>query len=93
MRAPHTWYRHLYPWYDKTRPLWQVLRYRSLWMWMSFAASNVAVRTLQPMIVDMIARRAIELYSGRLTARISKRLDPLDEVGCVDEGPEIPNLY
>jgi hypothetical protein len=35
-------------------------------MWASLAVSNVTIRTLQPAIIDLIARRAIELYSGRL---------------------------
>jgi hypothetical protein len=48
-------------------------------MWMSFAASNVAVRTLQPMMIDIIAQRAIELYSGRLAARSVEPPPPLDE--------------
>jgi hypothetical protein len=37
-------------------------------MWASLAASNVAVRTLQPAVIDIIARRTMELYSGRLAA-------------------------
>jgi len=79
VKTLHIWYRHVYPWHDKTRPIWQALRYRSPWMWMSFAASNVAVRTLQPMMIDIMARRAIELYSGRLAARSVKPVPPLDE--------------
>jgi hypothetical protein len=35
-------------------------------MWASVAVSNVAARTLQPAVIDIIAKRAIDLYSGRL---------------------------
>jgi len=37
-------------------------------MWASLAVSNVAVRALQPAVIDIVARRAMELYSGRLLA-------------------------
>jgi hypothetical protein len=66
LKTLQTWYSRLYPWYSTTRPVWQVARYRSPWMWMNLAVSNLAVRMLQPAIVDIVARRAIELYSGRL---------------------------
>jgi hypothetical protein len=66
LKTVRTWYHCLYPWYSTTRPVWQVARYRSPWMWMNLAVSNLAIRLLQPVIVDMVARRAIELYSGRL---------------------------
>jgi hypothetical protein len=55
-------------WYKRLLPVWQVARWKSPVMWASLAASNVAVRTLQPAVIDIIARRAIELYSGRLAA-------------------------
>jgi hypothetical protein len=35
-------------------------------MWASMAVSNVAARTLQPAVIDIIAKRTIDLYSGRL---------------------------
>jgi hypothetical protein len=35
------------------------------------AVSNVAARTLQPAIIDIVARRAIELYSGRISGAIA----------------------
>jgi hypothetical protein len=47
-------------------PVWQVLRFKSPLMWASVAVSNVAARTLQPAVVDIIAKRVIDLYSGRL---------------------------
>jgi hypothetical protein len=75
IKTLHRWYQHVQPWYRKTLPMWQVLRYRSPWMWMSFTVSNVMIRTVQPIIIDIIARRAIELYSGRLATRATKTLE------------------
>jgi hypothetical protein len=53
-------------WYKRLLPVWQVVRYKSPIMWASMAVSNLATRTLQPAIVDIIARRAMDLYGGRL---------------------------
>jgi hypothetical protein len=53
-------------WYKRLLPVWQVLRFKSPIMWASMAVSNVAARTLQPAVIDIIAKRAIDLYSGRL---------------------------
>jgi len=53
-------------WYKRLLPVWQVLRFKSPVMWASVALSNVAARTLQPAVIDIIAKRAIDLYSGRL---------------------------
>jgi hypothetical protein len=66
VKTLHKWYRYAYPWYRRALPMWQIVRYQSPWMWMSFTASNLAIRTMQPIVIDIIARRAIELYSGRL---------------------------
>lgn len=66
LKTLRTWYNRLYPWYNTTRPVWQVARYRSPWMWTRLTVSNLAIRMLQPALVDIVARRAIELYSGRL---------------------------
>ena len=55
-------------WYKRLLPVWQVLRFKSPVMWAGLAVSNVAVRALQPAVIDIVARRAIELYSGRLAA-------------------------
>ena len=55
-------------WYKRLLPVIQVVRYKSPVMWAGLAVSNVAVRALQPAVIDIIARRAIELYSGRLAA-------------------------
>lgn len=53
-------------WYRRVLPFWQVLRFKSPLVWAGMAVSNVAARTLQPAIVDIVARRVIELYSGRI---------------------------
>ncbi|MCB1276644.1 hypothetical protein [Prosthecobacter sp.] len=53
-------------WYKRILPVWQALRFKSPIMWASVAVSNVAARTLQPAVIDIIAKRAIDLYSGRL---------------------------
>jgi hypothetical protein len=53
-------------WYRRLLPFWQVIRFKSPLMWASVAVSNVAARTLQPAIIDIVARRAVELYSGRV---------------------------
>jgi hypothetical protein len=53
-------------WYSRLLPVWQVLRFKSPVMWASMAVSNVAARTLQPAVIDIIAKRALDLYSGRL---------------------------
>ena len=58
----------LYSFYKKVRPGWQAIRYNSPLMWASLAASNMAVRTLQPAVINIVARHTIELYSGRLTS-------------------------
>ena len=58
----------LYPYYEKVRPVLQVIRYKSPSMWAWLFLSNAAVRILQPAVIDIVARRAIELYSGRLSS-------------------------
>ncbi|TLD68641.1 hypothetical protein FEM03_21610 [Phragmitibacter flavus] len=55
-------------WYKRALPVWQVLSFKSPLTWASMAVNNVATRTLQPAIVDIVARRAVELYSGRVAA-------------------------
>ena len=58
--------RVLNKWYKRLLPVWQVVRFKSPLVWAGMAVSNVAARTLQPSIVDIVARRAVELYSGRI---------------------------
>lgn len=69
-------------WYKRLLPVWQVLRYKSPMMWAGLAVSNVAIRALQPAVIDIVARRAIELYSGRLAAgrEIAQVLEAGDEL-------------
>jgi len=55
-------------WYKRLLPVWQVMRFKSPVMWAGLAVSNVAIRALQPAVIDIVARRAMELYSGRLAA-------------------------
>ncbi len=61
-------FKRINKWYKRLLPLWQVARINSPVMWASLAVSNMAVRALQPAVVDIVARRAIELYSGRLAS-------------------------
>lgn len=65
-------------WYKKLLPVWQVIRFKSPLVWASVAVSNVAARTLQPAIVDIVARRAVELYSGRIGGGSLARLEDVD---------------
>ncbi len=60
------WLRGAYKIYDKIRPAWQVIRYKSPFMWGGLLAQNAGVRFAQPKIIDIVARRSIELYSGEL---------------------------
>lgn len=64
--AKHDTVQHVNKWYKRLLPVWQALRFKSPVMWASIAVSNVATRTLQPALIDIIAKRAIDLYSGRL---------------------------
>lgn len=66
-------------WYKRLLPVWQVVRFNSPLVWASMAVSNIAARTLQPSIVDIVARRAVELYSGRVAEPKSMaRLEDVD---------------
>ena len=61
-------FQNINKWYNRLLPVWQLARVNSPVMWATLAVSNVAVRALQPAVVDIVARRTIELYSGRLAA-------------------------
>ena len=82
VKALHKWYKQARPWYKKALPVWQIARYQSPWMWVGFTLSNVTVRTVQPIIIDIIARRAIELYSGRLAMQAAKPAEDWDNVAA-----------
>ena len=62
------WLRGAFKAFDKLRPLWQAIKYKSPFMWGSVLAKNAGIRFLQPKIIDIVARRSIELYSGELGA-------------------------
>ncbi len=51
-------------WYKRLLPVWQVLKYKSPVTWAGMAVSNVAARTLQPALIDIIAKRTIDLYGA-----------------------------
>ena len=53
--------------YGKIRPAAQALRYKSPVTWASLIGRNVAVRTIQPIMIGFVGQRAIQLYSGKLT--------------------------
>jgi hypothetical protein len=55
-------------WYKRILPYWQIALYKSPLMWATVAVSNVAARTLQPAIIDIVAKHTVELYSGRIAA-------------------------
>lgn len=65
MQTMGKWYRHLLP-------VWQVAKVKSPIVWAGVAVSNVAARTLQPGFVDIIARRTMDLYSGRLGTMVTR---------------------
>ena len=54
------------PIYKTVRPVVQALRYNSPLTWVGLATSNAAARVLQPAIIGIIGKRAIQLYSGAL---------------------------
>jgi len=62
--ATHETTQSLGKWYKRLLPVWQVLKYKSPVTWAGMAVSNVAARTLQPALIDIIAKRAIDLYGG-----------------------------
>ncbi|MCW0220406.1 MAG: hypothetical protein OJI67_18915 [Prosthecobacter sp.] len=66
-------------WYKRLLPVWQVMKYKSPMVWAGVAVSNVAARTLQPAIIDILARRTIDLYSGRIGQGSSKIVERVVE--------------
>lgn len=69
--ATHEHMQTVNKWYKRLLPVWQAVRFKSPLMWAGMAVSNVATRMLQPAVVDIIAKRAIDLYSGRLGKGLS----------------------
>ena len=82
MESEH--FQYVNKWYKRLLPVWQVARFNSPVMWASLAVANVAVRALQPAVVDIVARRAIELYSGRVATGKGTDLREVETGG--DEG-------
>ena len=60
------WLRGAFKVFDKLGPAWQAFKYKSPIMWGKLLARNAGIRFLQPKIIDIVARRSIELYSGEL---------------------------
>lgn len=66
--ATHETMQQVGKWYKRLLPVWQVVKYKSPMVWAGVAVSNIAARTLQPAIVDIVARHTIDLYGGRTGA-------------------------
>jgi hypothetical protein len=64
--ATHETMQQVGRWYRRLLPVWQTIKFKSPVVWAGVAVSNVAARTLQPIIIDIIAHRTIDLYSGRI---------------------------
>lgn len=60
------WLKGLFKIYEKVRPGWQAIKYKSPFMWAGLLGKNAGIRYLQPKIIDIVAKRSIELYSGQL---------------------------
>ena len=63
-------------WYKRLLPVWQVVKYKSPMVWAGVAVSNVAARTLQPAMIDIIAKRAIDLYGGDFRSKPTEMPPP-----------------
>lgn len=64
--ATHETMQSVGKWYKRLLPVWQVLKFKSPVTWAGVAVSNVAARTLQPALIDIIAKRAIDLYGSAI---------------------------
>ncbi len=60
------WLRGVFKAYYKIRPAWQAVKFKSPYMWVTLLGRNAGVRYIQPKIIDIVARRSIELYSGEI---------------------------
>ncbi len=69
------WLRGAFKAFDRLRPAWQAFKYNSPLMWGSVLTKNAGIRYLQPKIIDIVARRSIELYSGQLSS-VREELPP-----------------
>ena len=73
--ATHETMQNVGKWYRRLLPVWQTIKYKSPMTWAGVAVSNVAARTLQPVMIDIIAHRAIALYSGRVGKSLIERAE------------------
>lgn len=64
--ATHETMQSVGKWYKRLLPVWQVLKFKSPVTWAGVAVSNIAARTLQPAVIDIIAKRTIDLYGGNI---------------------------
>ena len=53
-------------WYKRTRPLIQIIKYKSPYMWAAIMFKNSVMRGSQVTIVGVVGRRSIDLYSGKM---------------------------
>ena len=67
--ATHETMQSVGKWYKRLLPVWQVLKFKSPLTWAGVAVSNVAARTLQPAVIDIIAKRTIDLYGGNISRK------------------------
>jgi hypothetical protein len=74
--ATHETMQSVGKWYKRLLPVWQVLKYKSPVTWAGMAVSNVAARTLQPALIDIIARRTIDLYGSDIARKPATQTVP-----------------
>lgn len=78
--ATHETMQSVGKWYKRLLPVWQTIKFKSPVVWAGVAVSNIATRTLQPIIIDIIAHRTIDLYSGRVgKAGVVKEVEGVSE--------------
>jgi hypothetical protein len=79
--ATHETMQSVGKWYKRLLPVWQVLKYKSPVTWAGMAVSNVAARTLQPALIDIIAKRTIDLYGSDVPRKPTIQTAPRLENG------------
>lgn len=79
--ATHETMQSVGKWYKRLLPVWQVLKYKSPVTWAGMAVSNVAARTLQPALIDIIAKRTIDLYGADIHRKPATQVIPRLESG------------
>ena len=76
------WLKGFFKIYKKVRPVAQAVKAKSVFMWGPLIARNAGVRYLQPKIIDIVAWRSIQLYSGKL-GKSSLNVQPTAEMDTV----------